>query len=125
MRFDRSRYVLAMPLLAAALVQWRDWSLTAWRRGLELLALAGFLFLLLLRVGGLLTVVDLLFLLCGVRLCLPRDVPQRRQLLLMGFLLFITTAVSTADLDFLLPGLRLGLRGGSRRLGLGRRFLRR
>ncbi len=94
--------VMAMPLLAAALVQWRDWSLTAWRRGLELLALAGFLFLLLLRVGVLLTVVDLLFLLCGVRLCLPRDVPQRRQLLLMGFLLFITTAVSTADLDFLL-----------------------
>ena len=25
--------VMAMPLLAAALVQWRDWSLTAWRRG--------------------------------------------------------------------------------------------
>jgi len=46
--------------------------------------------------------VNLLFLLCGVRLCLPRTLAQRRQVLLMGFLLFLSTAVSTAGLDFLL-----------------------
>jgi len=94
--------LMALPLLAAALVQWRGWPLQGWRRGLEFSALAALLVLVLLRVGLLLTLVDMLFFLCGVRLCLPRDVPQRRQLVLMGFLLFITTAVTTADLDFLL-----------------------
>jgi hypothetical protein len=93
---------MALPLLAAALVQAMGWSLAGWRRGLELMSLAVFLFLILLRLGILLTVVDMLFLLCGVRLCLPRAVAQRRQLILMGFLLFITTAVTTSDLDFLL-----------------------
>lgn len=94
--------LMALPLLAAALVQWRGWSLAGWRRGLELLVLALFLLQIMLRLGLLITLVNLLFLLCGVRLCLPRAVPQRRQLILMGFLLFISTAVSTADLDFLL-----------------------
>ncbi len=94
--------LMALPLLAAALVQWRGWSLAGWRRGLELLVLALFLLQILLRLGLLPTLVNLLFLLCGVRLCLPRGVPQRRQLILMGFLLFISTAVSTADMDFLL-----------------------
>ena len=92
---------MALPLLAAALAQARGWSLAGWRRPLELAAVAVFLGLIALRLGLLLTLVDLLFLLCGLRLCLPRGVPQRRQLLLMGFLLFLTTAVSTADLDFL------------------------
>ena len=94
--------LMALPLLVAALVQWRGWSLERWRRGLEFLALAAFLAELLLRLGLLPTLVNLLFLLCGVRLCLPRGVAQRRQLVLMGFLLFISTTVSTVGLDFLL-----------------------
>lgn len=94
--------LMALPLLAAALVQWRGWSTAGWRRGLELLAVAVFLLQILLRLGLLVSLVNLLCLLCGVRLCLPRELAQRRQLILMGFLLFISTAVSTADLDFLL-----------------------
>jgi hypothetical protein len=94
--------LMALPLLAGALVQWRGWATEGWRRGLELMAAAALAALLLLRAGVLMTVLYMLFLLCGVRLVLPRGVPQRRQLLLMGFLLFISTAVATADLDFLL-----------------------
>jgi len=94
--------IMALPLLAAALVQWRGWPTAGWRRGLELLAVTVFLLQIMLRLGLLLSLVNLLFLLCGVRLCLPREPAQRRQLILMGFLLFISTAVSTADLDFLL-----------------------
>ncbi|MDR3672287.1 MAG: transglutaminaseTgpA domain-containing protein [Holophaga sp.] len=94
--------LMALPLLAGALVQWRGWALDGWRRGLEFASVAALVILGLLRLGLLMTVVYMLFLLCGVRLCLPRAVPQRRQLLLMGFLLFLTTAVTTADLDFLL-----------------------
>jgi len=94
--------LMALPLLAAALVQWRGWATARWQRGLELLALAVFLLQFLLHLGLLLSLVNLLFLLCGVRLCLPRGIPQRRQLILMGFLLFLSTTVSTADLDFLL-----------------------
>jgi hypothetical protein len=94
--------LMALPLLAGAVAQGRGWALEGWRRGLELMAVAALLVLLLLRLGVLMTVVYMLFLLCGVRLCLPRAVPQRRQLLMMGFLLFLTTAVTTADLDFLL-----------------------
>jgi hypothetical protein len=92
---------MAAPLAAAALVEWRRWQLAGWRRGLELLAVAAALALLGLRVGVLMLVIYLLFLLCGVRLALPRGLPQQRQLILMGFLLFLTTAVSTSELDFL------------------------
>ena len=95
-------WVMALPLLAAAWVEWRHGSLARWRHALEIAALAGFLLLILLRRGLLPTVVTTLFLLCAVRLCLPRGLPQRRQLLLMGFLVFLTTAVSTSELDFLL-----------------------
>jgi transglutaminase-like putative cysteine protease len=94
--------VMALPLLLAALVEWRGWQLAGWQRGLELTVLAAFLLQVAGRAGLLPTVVNLLFLLCGVRLCLPRSVSQRRQLILMGFLLFLTTALTTTELDFLL-----------------------
>jgi hypothetical protein len=76
-----------------------------WRRWLQALLIL----LLMLEVpilrrqsGGFLAiVVHLLFMLMGLRLSLPRELPQRRQLLLMGFLLFLTTAISTADLEFM------------------------
>lgn len=92
---------MAIPLLAAAAVEWRNTSLHRFRRILELVALGVFLFQVGARTGVLPTVVNTLFALCGVRLCLPRELPQRRQLLLMGFLLYLTTAVSTSELDFL------------------------
>jgi len=93
---------MAVPLLAAALAEWRGWDLDGWRRGLELAALAALLLMLALRTGLLAMVVGMLFVLCGVRLALPRGIPERRQLLLMGFLLFLTTAITTSELDFLL-----------------------
>jgi transglutaminase-like putative cysteine protease len=93
---------MAAPLLAAALVEWRAWDLAGWQRGLELFAVAALLVQFLLRLGILPTVVNLLFLLCGLRLCLPRALPQRRQLMLMAFLLFLTNAVTNSELDFLL-----------------------
>ena len=94
--------LMAAPLAWAALAQARGWSLGRWHRLIELTALAGFLAQVLARTGLLATVVSTLFLLCGARLCLPRALPQRRQLLLMAFLIFLTTAISTTDLDFLL-----------------------
>lgn len=94
--------LMAIPLLLAALVQARGWSLLRWRRLVEVGTLVGFLAQVLARAGLLPTVVSTLFLLCGARLCLPRELPQRRQLLLMGFLLFLTTAITTSELDFLL-----------------------
>jgi transglutaminase-like putative cysteine protease len=93
---------MALPLLAAALVEAAGWSLGSWHRWLEAGALAAFLLQLLLRVGFLPLVLNTLCVLCAVRLALPRGFPERRQLLLMGFLLFLSTAVTTAQLDFLL-----------------------
>jgi len=93
---------MAVPLLAAGYVEWRGASLLRFRRALELVALAVFLFNVLARTGILPTVLNTLFVLCAVRLCLPRELPQRRQLLLMGFLAFLTTAVATSEMDFLL-----------------------
>lgn len=92
---------MAVPLLAAAAAEWRGASLYRFRRALEIAALAVFLLHVALRAGVLATTVDTLFVLCGVRLCLPRETPQRRQILLMGFLVFLTTAISTAEIDFL------------------------
>ena len=94
--------LMAAPLLLAGLAQARQWSLLRWQRLLELAALAGFLAQVLARTGLLPTLVNTLFLLCAVRLALPRTLPQRRQLLLMGFLLFLTTAISSSELNFLL-----------------------
>lgn len=94
--------VMAVPLLVAALAEWRRWDLAPWRRGFELLALAGLAGLAWARIGMVPAIVVVLFLLCGIRLCLPRDLGQRRQLLLMGFLIWITTAISTFEINFLL-----------------------
>ena len=92
---------MALPLLAAALVEWRHWGLGRWRRGFESLALVVLVALVLARIGLIPVVVHILFLLCGIRLALPRELAHRRQILLMGFTLWITTAISTLDISFL------------------------
>lgn len=94
--------VMTAPLATAALVEARRWSLVRHRRSLEITALAALLLQILLRTGLVPTTVNTLFILCGIRLMLPREAPQRRQLLLMGFLLFLVTAVATFEMDFLL-----------------------
>lgn len=100
--YEPFEWILMMaPLCAAALVEWRRWNLGAWRRHLELLALGAVLGLIPLRMGLVPTVIATLFLLSGIRLSLPREPSHRRQILLMGFLVWITTAVSTFELHFL------------------------
>jgi transglutaminase-like putative cysteine protease len=94
--------VMALPLAVAALVEALRWDLGRHHRWLEVGALVFFLADLARGHGIFPVAIHTLFLLAGLRLILPRELPQRRQLVLMGFLLFLTTAVSTTDLVFLL-----------------------
>ena len=91
---------MAAPLVAAAIVEAFRWDLSRGRLPLELAVIGWLAFDILVHPGFFGQVVRLLFLLSGLRLALPRQPPQRRQLLLMGFLLFLTTAISNADLEF-------------------------
>lgn len=93
--------LMAAPLLAGLVVELLRYDLERWRRALELGALAYFLLLLLSRTELVPTVTLTIFALCGARLALPRELAQRRQLLLMGFLLFLTTGISNQDPSFL------------------------
>jgi hypothetical protein len=93
--------VMVAPLLAALLVEARRWNLHRHRRILEFAALGIFLAQVFLRIGVVSITVNTLFVLSGIRLSLPREAPQRRQVLLMGFLLFLVTTVATFEMDFL------------------------
>ncbi|MBI4911434.1 MAG: DUF3488 domain-containing protein [Acidobacteria bacterium] len=93
--------LMALPLLGAAALEWRRADLERFRRLFELGALAVFLLMVFLRLELIPTVTLTLFMLSGVRLALPRELPQRRQILLMGFLLFLTTGITNADPSFL------------------------
>ncbi len=93
--------VMGLPLLVALAVEGLRWDVGRHHRWLEIGALLFFLGDLALGRGLYAVAIHTLFLLAGVRLVLPREATQRRQLLLMGFLLFLTTAVGTTDLAFL------------------------
>jgi transglutaminase-like putative cysteine protease len=93
--------LMALPLAAAAVVEGLRRDLSGIRRWLEAGALGFFVFDLFQGRGIFPVAIHTLFLLAGLRLALPRERPQRRQLLLMGFLLFLTSAVSTTDPVFL------------------------
>jgi transglutaminase-like putative cysteine protease len=93
--------VMALPLAAAAGVEALRWDLGRHHLWLEVGALVFFLGDLARGHGIFPVAIHTLFVLAGLRLALPRELPQRRQLVLMGFLLFLTTAVSTTDLVFL------------------------
>jgi transglutaminase-like putative cysteine protease len=92
---------MALPLAAAAAVELLRWNLGRHQRWLELGALAFFLIDLARGRGIFPVAIHTLCVLAGVRLALPRELPHRRQLVLMGFLLLLTTAVSSTDLPFL------------------------
>ncbi|WP_244432643.1 transglutaminaseTgpA domain-containing protein [Holophaga foetida] len=94
--------VMVVPLILAAVVEWRQWILDRWRRALELGALASVLLMGAAHIGLLQLLGYLIFILCGIRLVLPRTLPQRRQILLMGFLVFLMAAMSLPSLDFAL-----------------------
>jgi hypothetical protein len=92
---------MALPLLAAASVELHRWDLARWRLSMEIAAVVSLISDVLLFHNVFAAVVHLLCVLSGLRLALPRLARERRQLLLMGFLLFLTTAISTADAMFL------------------------
>lgn len=91
---------MAAPLALAALVELLRRDLSRWRVPLELAVLGWTALDLFIHPGFFGALVRLLFLLGGLRLALPRQPAQRRQLLLIGFLLFLTTAISNSDLEF-------------------------
>lgn len=93
--------LMAWPLAAALLVEAQRWDLGRHRRRVEVGLLLLVLLMALARLGLVSTTLATLFLLCGARLSLPRELPQQRQILLMGFLAFLTTTVATFDLAFL------------------------
>ncbi|HJW72687.1 MAG TPA: transglutaminaseTgpA domain-containing protein [Geothrix sp.] len=98
----REAIVMAVPLLLAAGVEIARLDLGRYHRWLEVSALVFFLLDFLRGQGVFPVVIHTLFVLGGVRLILPREIPQRRQLVLIGFLLFLTTTVSTTDFAFVL-----------------------
>lgn len=93
--------MMGWPLAAALVVEARRWNLARHRRLVEVALLALIVTMVLLRLGLVPITLNTLFMLCGARLSLPRELPQRRQILLMGFLAFLTTTVATFDLAFL------------------------
>ena len=93
--------LMAAPLAAAGIAEARRWDLGRFHRWLEGGALLFFLWDLSRGAGVFTTAVHTLFLLAGLRLALPRERPQQRQLLLMGFLLFLTSAMGPSDPSFL------------------------
>jgi hypothetical protein len=92
---------MTLPLLAAAAVELSRRDLGRYQRWLEIGALLFFLADLARGQGVFPVAIHTLFVLAGVRLALPREAPHRRQLVLMGFLLLLTTTVSTTDPLFL------------------------
>ncbi|HJV89970.1 MAG TPA: transglutaminaseTgpA domain-containing protein [Holophagaceae bacterium] len=92
---------MSLPLIFAATLEARRADLSGWRRSLEWGALALLVVDAFITRNFLGSLVRVLFVLMGLRLALPRQRRERRQLLLMAFLLFLTTAVSTTDLMFL------------------------
>jgi transglutaminase-like putative cysteine protease len=93
---------MGLPLTAAFVVEAAGWELGRYHRWLEIGALAYFLGDLSRGPGLFTAAIHTLFVLAGVRLILPREPTQRRQLLLIGFLLFLTTALGSTDITFLL-----------------------
>jgi len=94
--------LMALPLLLAALVETFRWDLGPRHRWLEVGALLYFLGHLAAGHGPYLVAIHVLYLLGGVRLALPKEPVHRRQLVLISFMLFLTTAMGTTDVTFFL-----------------------
>lgn len=99
---------MALALVAAASVEAHRLDLSRYRLLLEIVAVAVLIGDVFLFRNIFAAVVHLLCLLMGLRLALPRLPRERRQLILISFLLFLTTAISTADMLFLLLTLLWG-----------------
>ena len=92
---------MAFPLLIAAAVEAAGLNLSRWRRLVEVACLLGLVLCRLARLGWVIVIILLLFMLCGARLALPREPAQRRQIVFMSFLLFLLTAVANTSISFL------------------------
>ncbi len=97
--------LMALPLLLALAVEALRWDLSHRHRWLEFGALCMVLGHLSQGRGLFTVAIQTLFVLGGVRLVLPREMFHRRQLLLMSFMLLLTTALATTDVLFLLGAL--------------------
>ncbi|MBK8572990.1 MAG: transglutaminase domain-containing protein [Holophagaceae bacterium] len=94
--------VMATPLLAGGIVEGLRWDFGRQHRWLEAGALVFFLGDLARGGGVFYVAIHTLFVLAGVRLILPREPSHHPQLLLMSFLLFLTTAIGANDFYFLM-----------------------
>jgi transglutaminase-like putative cysteine protease len=94
--------VMVLPLVAAGIVEASRRDFSRHHRWLEVGALLFFLGDIAQGRGLFIVAIHTLFVLAGVRLILPREASHRRQLLLMAFLLFLTTAIGTTDILFLI-----------------------
>jgi hypothetical protein len=94
-------FFMALPLMMAALVEVAKLQLYRWRRYLEISCLVGFLACWFVKVGWVIAIILLLFMLCGARLSLPREPSHRRQVIFMSFLLFLLTTVANTSISFL------------------------
>lgn len=88
------------PLVAALLVEWKGWELGAWRRPLEIGALLVVIAQGVSGAGLLPTTATAIFLVAGIRLCLPRGPRERAQILLTSFLALLATAILGTELSF-------------------------
>jgi len=92
---------MALPLTAAVAAEAMRLQLLRWRRFLEIACLLFVIVCGLTKLGWVLIVILLMFMLCGVRLSLPREQKHRRQIIFMSFLLFLLTTVANASISFL------------------------
>ncbi|WLT32899.1 DUF3488 and transglutaminase-like domain-containing protein [Geothrix sp. PMB-07] len=98
----RELALMALPLGVAAVVEAFRWDFGPRHRWLEFGALLYFLAHLAWGGGPFMVAIHTLYVLGAIRLALPREVAQRRQVVLIGFVLFLTTAMGPSDVTFLL-----------------------
>jgi len=92
---------MALPLTAAAVVEASRLQLSRWKRLLEITCLLIIVACKFTKMGWVIIVILTLFMLCGIRLSLPREPKQRRQVVFMSFLLFLLTTVANESISFL------------------------
>lgn len=92
---------MVVPLIASALAEATSTDLTRHRLKLELSALTLFLAMIFLQIGLVAISVNLLFQLCAIRLSMRRNPMQKRQVMLMAFLLYLVTCISTPGISFI------------------------
>ncbi|MDR0498217.1 MAG: DUF3488 domain-containing protein, partial [Holophagales bacterium] len=94
-------FFMALPLAAAAIVEAVRLKLSRWRRLLEIACLFIAIVCRFTNLEWMTIVILLLFMLCAIRLSLPREQKHRRQIIFIAFLLFMLTTVANTSISFL------------------------